>query len=69
MAAGLPTEGTDAAHPRAGDAALAIECGSCGKLVEVCEFCEEPACKHVICDECLRVRVGERRPRTFTAAE
>jgi hypothetical protein len=52
-----------------GDAALAIKCDRCGKAVEICEYCEEPACKHVICDECLRVAVGERRPRTYTAAE
>jgi hypothetical protein len=51
------------------DAALAVKCDTCEKLVEVCEFCEEPACKHVICDECLRLAVGERRPRTYTAAE
>jgi hypothetical protein len=51
------------------DVALANKCGRCGKAVEICEYCEEPACKHVICDECLRVAVGERRPRTYTAAE
>jgi hypothetical protein len=49
--------------------AMPIKCGRCEKPVEVCECCEEPACNHVICDECLRVAVGERRPRTFTAAE
>jgi hypothetical protein len=52
-----------------GEVALAVRCGRCGKAVEVCELCEEPACKHVICDECLKVAVGERRPRTYTAAE
>lgn len=51
------------------DAVLAVRCDRCGKSVEVCEFCEEPDCKHVICDDCLRIAVGERRPRTYTAAE
>lgn len=51
------------------DTVLAMTCARCGKAVEVCECCEEPNCKHVICDECLKVAVGERRPRTYTVAE
>jgi hypothetical protein len=52
-----------------GDVTLAARCAACGKAVDVCECCEEPNCKHVICDDCLKVAVGERRPRTYTTAE
>jgi hypothetical protein len=48
---------------------LAVRCTRCGKAIEVCEYCAEPSCKHVICDDCLRVAVGERRKRTYTGTE
>jgi hypothetical protein len=48
---------------------LELKCEKCGRAVEVCECCEEPDCKHVICEDCLRVAVGERRPGTYTITE
>jgi hypothetical protein len=46
-----------------------VECTACGKMVEVCDCCEYPECKHVICHDCLSKAVGERRPATYTSPE
>jgi len=42
---------------------LEAKCEKCGREVEVCDLCEDPACKHVVCHDCLTVALGERRPQ------
>lgn len=43
--------------------ATAIRCATCGKTVEVCAYCEEPECRHVICHECLNVALAQSKPQ------
>jgi hypothetical protein len=31
-----------------------VRCRNCGRWVEVCAFCVDPACANVICYRCLR---------------
>jgi hypothetical protein len=50
-------------------ATLAFRCTVCGKAVEVCDFCEDPRCRHVICHECLSRAAAERRAATYTTDE
>ena len=49
--------------------AIRIVCAKCGKAVEVCCFCEDAECKHVMCRECLSVALRESRPSTYTTAD
>lgn len=46
-----------------------VKCSVCGRSIEVCEFCEDPECRRVICRECLYTALGQSKPRTFTVAE
>jgi hypothetical protein len=41
--------------------ALDVKCERCGKEIEVCDLCEELACKHVICHDCVSVALDERK--------
>ena len=41
--------------------ALDARCEKCEKAVEVCDLCEEPDCKHVVCHDCLCVALHERQ--------
>jgi len=43
--------------------ALEAKCEKCGKEIEVCDMCEDPACQHVVCHDCLAVALEERRPQ------
>ncbi len=43
--------------------ALEAKCERCGKEIEVCDMCEDPACKHVVCHSCLSVALDERKPQ------
>jgi hypothetical protein len=49
--------------------ATEIKCVQCGKSVEVCGFCEEPECRHVICRQCLDLALGQAKPVTYTVPE
>jgi hypothetical protein len=40
---------------------LNVRCDKCGKQIEVCDLCEDPECKHVICHDCLTVALDERK--------
>ena len=42
--------------------AVDVKCAKCGKEIDVCDLCEDPACKHVICHDCISVALDERRP-------
>ena len=42
--------------------AVEVKCERCGKEIDVCDMCEDPACKHVVCHDCLSVALDERRP-------
>ena len=46
-----------------------VICTQCGRSIEVCYFCEEPDCQHVICREDLDAALGQAKPRTYTVAE
>ena len=41
--------------------ALDARCEKCDKAVEVCDLCEEPDCKRVVCHDCLCVALHERQ--------
>jgi hypothetical protein len=52
------------ARPLRGAATFAGDrgrCEKCGKRIEVCDLCEDPECKHVICHDCLSVALDERK--------
>ena len=34
-------------------------CERCGRRIEVCAFCQDPACMHVICYRCVRTELRE----------
>jgi hypothetical protein len=36
-----------------------MRCTRCGTRIELCAFCESPACRHVICYRCLRQELGQ----------
>jgi hypothetical protein len=42
-----------------------VECTRCGSRIELCAFCESPACPAVICYRCLRqeLRQSLAQPR------
>src|SRR5438445_12292795 len=40
---------------------LDVKCEKCDKAVDVCDLCEEPECKHVVCHDCLSVALDERK--------
>jgi len=46
-----------------------VKCHQCGKSIEVCVLCEDPACRHVICRRCLDLALGQSKPVTYTVAE
>lgn len=39
-------------------------CTKCGRPIEECVGCDEPDCRNPICNDCLRIEVGqaERQP-------
>jgi hypothetical protein len=37
-----------------------VKCVNCGKEIEDCAFCEEPACKKPTCENCLGLSLVER---------
>ena len=34
-----------------------VRCERCGRGIEVCAFCQDPGCVHVICYGCLRTEL------------
>lgn len=38
---------------------IVLACTRCGRVVEVCAFCEGDGCAHVICYRCLRVELRQ----------
>lgn len=37
----------------------AEKCTKCGRLIEVCAGCDEPRCPAAICNDCLRIAMGQ----------
>ena len=31
-----------------------LRCQRCGRRIELCAFCQDPACRNIICYRCLR---------------
>lgn len=46
-----------------------VKCSQCGRSIDVCYFCEDPQCRHVICRECVSTALGQAKPRTYTVVE
>jgi len=36
-----------------------VRCARCGRRIDVCAFCQDEACRAVICYRCLREALGE----------
>jgi hypothetical protein len=36
-----------------------LRCGTCDRMIDVCAFCEQTGCDHVICHRCLRLAFRE----------
>ena len=36
-----------------------VRCERCGRRIEVCAFCQDPECIHVICYDCLRTALRQ----------
>lgn len=49
--------------------AVEVKCERCGKEIDVCDMCEDLACKHVVCHDCLSVALDERRPLPRESAD
>jgi hypothetical protein len=50
---GSPTPVVDMSEGRS------LECGRCGRRIDECALCQDPACLHVICYHCLRQELGQ----------
>jgi hypothetical protein len=40
-------------------------CGTCQRVIEVCECCDEPGCSAPVCYRCLNVTLRQTRPQPY----
>jgi len=40
-----------------------LPCAGCEREIDRCAFCDEEDCAEAVCDDCLRLQLGERTPR------